>query len=282
MSYTTKIKYYKDDSVFEDGPSHFSGDGQAASKVQPRSPVYSRASEVFNQETYMYPAPALYLGQHDLDVPEAEIYLLRFLIKAPGTEFVIPAKIAFLQALIEQCAAYQKAYFPDYEDRFAYLTVRSGALKSVNEDAFHVDGFQGISVPRHIPEQNYIWANSHPTLFSLQPYFVEPLDPAQHNFHDYFNAHTNKDAAYAINAKGVYIMDPYHVHARPDIPEGTRRCFVRLCFSPVEIRDDTNTVNPWLVRGPYNREDIRNRLSAYQTPEGAHNSQEYGLTPVAA
>ncbi len=80
-----------------------------------------------------------------------------------------------------------------------------------------------------------------------------------------------------MNAQGIYIMDPYHAHARPEILAGTQRTFIRICYSPVEIRDDTNTFNPYLPRGPYNRQDIRNRLVSYREPANKPNSSRYGL-----
>ena len=281
MSYTSTIKYIVPEGLYDEGVVRFdASEGEAQTRITPRNPMYSRAHEDFNHEAYMYPAPPVYLGQRDLDVPEEDLYLLRFLVKQPGSVFTIPQKIQFLQGLIEECAKYQQANFPDYEDRFVYLTVRSGELKSVNEDQFHVDGFQGISVPRHIPEQNYIWANCHPTLMALQPYFMEQLDPAVHNMHDFFDEKTSMDNVYGGFEKGLYIIDPYHVHARPSIPDGTLRSFFRLCFSPVEIRDDTNTVNEHLPRGPYNREDIRNSLVSYGEDPENQNCADYGLLPV--
>lgn len=283
MTYTGNITYFEPEGLYDEGVLRF-GVGQEVcqepSLIMPGNPMYTRAREDFNQEAYMYPAPPVHMGTREIDMPEEDLYLLRFLIKQPGSDFTIPQKIQFLQGIIEECARYQMAHFPDYEDRFVYLTVRSGELKSVNEDQFHVDGFQGISVPRHIPEQNYIWANCYPTLMALQPYFMEQLDPALHNMHDYFHEKTSMDNVYAGRDRGLYIIDPYHVHARPMIPDGTLRSFFRLCFSPAEIRDDTNTVNEHLPRGPYNREDIRNHLGTYQEPEGVPNSSAYGLSPI--
>lgn len=281
MRYTDTITYHQDERLFTGDAIRFSTPEKAMpSKEVPNNPVYKRAHDIFNQEAYMYPAPPIFLGKRQVTLPNDDIYALRLLIKEPKSDFIIPQRMAFLKAIIQESASYQQSHFPDFEDRFAYLTVRSGALKSVNEDRFHVDGFQGISVPRHIPEQNYVWADSYPTTFSLQPYFVEQLDPAQHNFQDYFDEHTKNSNLFSVEAEGLYIIDPYHVHARQIIPEGTQRSFFRICYSPVEIRDDTNTPNPYLPRDPYNREDIRNQLTPYKEPANQFNCKKHGLNPL--
>ncbi len=168
--YTGKITYYEDNTLFDAPEVRFSlqeNEGMSRDKVTPNSPVYRRARECFNQEEYMYPAPPLYLGGKDIQTTEHESYLLRLLIKQPGSDFVLPQKIGYLKDFIQDCSAYQRTHFPEFENRFVYITVRSGPLKSTKEDEFHTDGFQGISVPRHIPEQNYVWVDNNPTLFSM-------------------------------------------------------------------------------------------------------------------
>lgn len=278
MTYTSTVRYIKDPDLFTGGKQVFTPLSEPRRKVDPDSPVYARAARDFTQSEYKYPAPPVFLGAFDITPPAYSIYALRLLISGPGSgDYVIPDRLAFLKDYISSCAAYQAQFFPDYLGRFVYLTVRSGEVLTNRDDEFHVDGFQGISIPRHIPEQNYLWVSSHPTLFSLQPYFVEQLDPAKHNFHSYFEAHTDKRNLYSGVEKGVYIVDPYHVHARPKLPEGMKRTAIRLTFSPVEIRDDSNTVNPWLPRGPYNRNDVRNTLVSY---DGAPTAADSGLVKI--
>lgn len=272
MSYTGNITYYDAADIFNDGVLRFNASDRATATYAPENPIYTRAHDIFNQAAYNQASYPVFMGQRDITFPEQEIYLLRFLIKMPGSDYLIPQKLAFIQDVIAEVAQYQQHNFPNYEERFVYLTVRSGPLKSVNEDEFHADGFQGISIPRHIPEQNYIWADCYPTVFAAQPYNVEDLNPEIHNFHSYFNACTDPAHTYRAEERGLYIIDPYHVHARPTIPAGIQRSFFRLCFSPVEIRDDTNTPNPHLQRGPYNRDDIRNRLKTFDPVRG------WGLT----
>jgi hypothetical protein len=268
MSYTNTITYYPVEKSIFDKVLRFPAVAEMQpQKVAPASPVYERATRDFDHEGFHYPAPPVYLGQVDM-TPPPEQYVLRLLVKAPGTDIFLPMAMAWMLPLLHQSIDYQRAHFPDFDNRFIYITVRSGIVKSQRDDEFHVDGFQGTSVPRHIPEQNYIWSNCHPTEFVLQPFFIDELDPAVHNVHSYLDRMTNPDNIVEVRGNGAYIMDPYHVHRRPQIPAGTERAFIRICYSPVEIKDDTNTFNPWIPMGPYNRGDVRNKLIDYPGDQG--------------
>jgi hypothetical protein len=261
-TYTSTISYFESPHIKWQEPLRFSAaDDSSFQAPEAGNLVVKRAKDIFTQAAYKYTAPALSLGKVDMKPPQGqELFVLRLLIKKPDTEFVMPEELGFLKDFVAETACYQATHFPDYADRFVYMTLRSGLVRSSNDDSFHADGFQGISVPRHIPEQNYIWMDRDPTLFAVQPYFVEHLDPARHDFHEYFNRCTDMANVQQAKAGEAYIMDPYHIHARPVLSADTWRSFVRICYSPVEIRDDTNTPNKWLPMGPYNREDIRNRL----------------------
>jgi len=69
--------------------------------------------------------------------------------------------------------------------------------------------------------------------------------------------------------RSIYLIDPFHVHRKPESRKDGRRFFVRLTFSPIEIRDDSNTINPMIKLGPYNRSDVRDYLR--DVPEGFRN-----------
>lgn len=234
--------------------------------IDPDSPVYARAKKEFSQRSYLYPAPPIFLGQTKIQ-PPTNTFVLRLPIKTPASDWCLPIELSWLEEFVSGCASYQQL-FPQFEERFFYLTVRSGSLKSQNDERFHVDGFQGALVPRHLPEQNYLYADENPTLFALQPYFCEDLDPSKHNVHDFFDAHTNRSLVWSGVPRGVYLFDPYHVHARPTkVVEP--RTMIRLSCLTIEIRDDTNTKNPALPMPTYQKPDPRNYLWQYpiQNPE---------------
>lgn len=269
MAYTSTVKYFTDPVLFADGFYRFDVDRRKRHKIDADNPIYGRGDKVFCQRGYMYPSPPVFMGQLKPAIPIEPVYALRLLLKQPGSEFVVPKSLLFLDEFIRNSSAYQAQFFPNFDERFVYITVRSGPMISNREDMFHADGYQGTAIARHIPEQNYLWANSYPTLFSLQPYFVENLDAGKHNIHEYFDAATDRKNLYEGLEGGIYLIDPMHVHARRAIPEGTIRSVARITYSPVEFRDDTSTVNPELPRGPYNRDDPRNHLWHYaeQNPE---------------
>lgn len=265
-AYTETVNYFTDDTLLRDGFVTFTAGNQPLEKRAPHHPIYDRACRDFSQEYYQYPSPPVDLGAFELTPPVEPVYALRLLIRQPDdTLFHLPTRLGFLQNYIQHCTAYQTQYFPDTAARFVYLTVRSGPVISSRDDEMHVDGFQGVSVPRHIPEQNYLWASSHATLYSVQAYFVDDLDPARHNLHEYLERVTDRSRLIASTARHIYLIDPYHPHARPALPASISRTVVRLTFSPVEIRDDSNTLNPRLPRGPYNRDDVRNQLVPFRS-----------------
>lgn len=147
--------------------------------------------------------------------------------------------------------------------QFVYITVRSGPVVSVTDDLWHVDGFS-MRVP-HPPEQNYIWSNCHGTEW-LDQEFVLPsdFDPMRHNIHQYFQDRARPENIRVLEPHVLYGIDPYVVHRRPQVPAGVFRTFFRISFVPIEIEDDTCTVNPYLPREkPYARKDIRERLARY-------------------
>ena len=75
MTYTSTIRYIVPEGLYDQGVVRFDvGNGlpEETARVMPRNPMYSRATEDFNHEVYMYPAPPVYLGQRDLDVPDED------------------------------------------------------------------------------------------------------------------------------------------------------------------------------------------------------------------
>lgn len=145
---------------------------------------------------------------------------------------------------------------------YVYVTVRSGIVRSVTDDLWHVDGFS-MRYP-HKPEQNYIWSDWYGTEVLPQQFKIpDDFDPFRHNIHQYFqdNATAYREV---LKSMHLYQIDPYIVHRRPRVPDCTQRTFLRISFVPIEIEDDTCAVNPLMPpRKPYGREDIRKNLIRY-------------------
>jgi hypothetical protein len=167
---------------------------------------------------------------------------------------------------------YHRQHYSANADCFVYLTVRSSTydeLKNSKTTDWHIDGFQGSRIPRHLIEQDVFWTNVLPTQFTLQPFFCEGLDPSRHDISDFFDR--NIDERYCVSAKtnALYLVTPYNVHRRiPALPFVGKRIFVRINFSPVLIDDRTNTMNPAFDSFELSeRVDVRNFLWAYHADE---------------
>jgi hypothetical protein len=129
---------------------------------------------------------------------------------------------------------------------FTYITVRVGDKQHATLTDWHVDGFSTRIT--HIPEQNYIWADQHPTeVCPMRVSFPADFDPLKHNIHKYLAQYAREEDVVRLRPRAVYAMDPYILHRAPTY-EG-RRAFVRISFTPIEIRDRNNTENPLMPKG---------------------------------
>lgn len=188
-------------------------------------------------------------------------YILRMMIRGPGhANFQIPPELEWIRPSVELVNRYQDKMF-DYRP-YVYVTVRSGIVSSTTDDVWHVDGFS-TRVP-HVPEQNYIWSDKHPTEVLDQTFSIpSSFDPLVHNIHQYFQDRAHPTCIHSLQEKHIALIDPYVVHRRPWVRRMTSRCFFRISFLPIEIEDDTCTPNPLLPRRTYNRPDIRKTLVRY-------------------
>lgn len=175
-------------------------------------------------------------------------------------EYVIPKELEWVRPLIELCDSNQKLI--GIRQPFVYITIRSGLVESVTDDLWHVDGFsQNIT---HLPEQNYIWSNNYPTEY-VTKLFDFPIDfnGLKHNIHLFFQDNIDDKDILLMNKNTIYCLDPYVIHRRSPISNNKNRCFIRLSYTPIEIEDINNTINPLLFTN-YKRDgvkDIRNKLS---------------------
>lgn len=205
--------------------------------------------------------------------PQTEQHILRMMVQAPKSEgyLRIPAELEWLRRVITFCTIRQGRM--EIHNQYIYVTVRHGIVRSVTDDLWHVDGFSMRTA--HIPEQNYIWTSTSPTEVLDQSILLPPdFDPMRHNIHSYFQDVAKEENTKALESGALYCIDPYVIHRRPKIQADLWRTFFRVSFVPIEIEDDTCTINPLIPRArPYARADIRAQLSRY-TPR-----QNYTSTP---
>ena len=184
------------------------------------------------------------------------------LIKTSFSEFLIPEELKWCEQLINDAYDYQLNN--EIRQPFCYLTIRSGIVNTSKDDEWHVDGFS-MNVT-HIPEQNYIWANCFPTeIFNKKFKIPEDFNPFEHNIHLFFqDSIGQEDKIKVAKPNHLYCIDPYVVHRRPPISSETQRTFVRISFTPIEINDINNTINPLLPTN-YTRDGVsyRNTLTRY-------------------
>ena len=193
--------------------------------------------------------------------PQSPQFILRMMVRTPNSNgFQIPDELLWLKPVIERTNSVQLSN--GISNPFVYVTVRSGNVITKTDDLWHVDGFS-MRTP-HVPEQNYIWTDVYGTEVLEQEFKLpDDFDPMGHNLHQYFQDRACTPAR-TLEPKKLWAIDPYVIHRRPSLPETVWRTFFRISFVPIEIEDDTCTVNPLIPRlKPYGREDIHLRLQRY-------------------
>ena len=194
-----------------------------------------------------------------LTPPDEPQFVLRMPIQVPEKAGLhIPLDLQWSESFVRECQHVQNTM----RDRHAYvyITVRHGPMCTTTDDLWHVDGFS-MRIP-HLPEQDYLWTDRHPTEALLQPQRLpKSFHPLRHNIHHNFQDTANQSNVVTLESGRCYLMDPHVVHKRPQIPKGLWRTFVRVSFVPIPIRDNTNTCNPLLPLQPGSDSlDIRLRL----------------------
>lgn len=223
------------------------------------SNIHIRSKYLLNTLTpFGYPPDPL-IPMH-LKPPEERQYVLRMLVRDAGfSTLYLPCELEWLRRFIEVCDMYQT---PIRNHRYTYVTVRHGQVTSREDDQWHVDGFS-MRYP-HVPEQSYIWADSHPTEFLDQKIQIpSDFDPLVYNLHWYIQDVADITKKWTSKEKHIFRIDPYVIHRRPWVGVGTKRTFVRVSYVPIEIQDNTNTPNPLLPSGPYNQTDLSDSLVRY-------------------
>lgn len=241
--------------------------------IDPTHPSYSDANSDFSQDKFKFPYLPLYLGQHEIEnVETINTNVLRLIIREgdENGKIFLPSELLVLKDLILENINYHRQFYAANKDAFIYLTVRTchyNDLYYSNSKTWHIDGFQGSKTKRHIVEQNLIWCNKLATEFLMKPMFCEGLNPSRHNINDFFEKNSDGGLTYKIRENGLYFMNPYNIHRVSSDQFFGKRVFVRLNFSPVEIVDPTNTINPMLPRDSSDIRDVRDFLSPYTIDE---------------
>ena len=232
----------------------------------PKNELITRHFEEFNHKFYKQVVKPTVVQHFPISPEHIETFnvnVLRLLIKdVCSDEMYLPNELLIFKHLISRCCYQYARLFPDLYNSFVYITVRTTDKENYykNSSTWHVDGFQGSRIKRHKPEINFIWCNDFGTEFALEAYNVDNFDYSKFNINSYFRDYTIGNDIMKCEPECIYIMDPYMVHRSPEGDFASKRVFLRLNVSPVEIEDYTNTVNPMLPKQYAPRVDIRDTL----------------------
>jgi hypothetical protein len=242
--------------------------------VDPEHPSYVDSTLDFSQNKFKYPYLPLYLGDYDIpDIDSINLNVLRLMIRenSEHNSVYLPKELLPFKNFILENINYHRQYHSINKDCFIYITVRSSTYDELfykNSSTWHIDGFQGSRIKRHIIEQDIFWCNISPTDFSLQPYFCEYLNSSKHDVNQFFESRHDSRFLIKSKPKSTYLVTPYNVHRVNKDKFDGKRVFIRLNFSPVLIEDFTNTVNPALSQYVFEqRRDVRDFLRNYELNE---------------
>lgn len=242
--------------------------------IEPMHPSYNDSKIDFSQEKFKYPYLPLYLGKFEIDNSEnIDLNVLRLMIRenSDNNSIYLPKELLPLKDFILENINYHRQHYSINKDCFIYITVRSCTYDELfykNSSEWHIDGFQGARIKRHIIEQDAFWCNKNPTEFLIQPFFCEILNPSKHDINDFFEKNADDRFIVKSEKNSIYFNTPYNIHrVNKDKFEG-KRLFIRLNFSPVLIEDSTNTNNPAFEKYIFNkRRDVRDFLRSYTIDE---------------
>ena len=205
-------------------------------------------------EGYRYKSHPIDLGFLNIKSPQNTLKILRMMI-FDGERWRIPRVLHWIWPAIEFGITKE-----EYD--FCYVTVRHGVVDYITDDKWHVDGFSMRT--SHIPETNYIWTDHSSTEWLDQKFeFPYSFDPLKHNIHWYIQDHADDHAIKQMKPRHIYRITPYTPHRRPPNTSRTWRTFIRVSFTPIEIKDDTCTRNPLFEPRVYNSVDFRDSLERW-------------------
>jgi hypothetical protein len=243
------------------------------------SPIIRALNTVWDLREFRTPRRPVSLGilpseQHAVFAPGMP-RTLDMPIKFPGSDFRLPETFARLAPLIQIVADYEAVINADcYDEYYCYLTVDQGLVaegKLQREAPCHVDGFQGARWnPKVRCNHTYTLSDRLPTVYYVQPFALEHLDEARHNFFWEMNrqvAETRSAHAWQPEPYQLTLMDCYSVHRGTSAPEPMYRTFLRLSFE-VRIFDRLGNAHNPLFRyhWPMVPRDIEGlNLVAYDT-----------------
>lgn len=221
------------------------------------NPIIQNLNKVWDLKNFKIPRNLVSLGELAWEEgvsfsKSTGIRILDMPIKFPGSEFRVPQELQPFLPVIQRVANYEARVNPQcYDEYYCYISVDQQLVKAGNlqrEAPAHVDGFQGARWNPNVRcNHTYVISDHIPTVYYIQPFELDMLDEAKHNFFWEFNrqvAATNSTFAWRPRPYELNMMDCYTVHRGDEAAVDTFRTWVRLSFE-VRIFDRLgNAHNP--------------------------------------
>lgn len=203
----------------------------------------------------MYGKATKCVGHHYMDLGEV-MYYLYLPIAMPGATFDIrlPPNLARCRELVERTIAHAHM-MRDTRGDYVYISARKGWAtpdNPLNRPGWHCDGFG-------TDDLNYVWWKGPGTRFAIQSFAAIEADHVRSMAQ--FEEQVVADNVWSPPESGVYMIDPYVVHATPIIaPPGCWRQYVKISFSKERYNLENNSHNylfdySWKL---HTREALRN------------------------
>jgi hypothetical protein len=286
MSYSdhTKVSQirYSRTLISDIDPMEFTPERLWTPVIDEENIAYNSLFKPFSLKQYLYPRPPIDMGLVN-GYDTNEVNVLRMPLKFPGTNYRVPQDLKPLYEMIKRAAEYETWINPDHDKAFCHITVDHSTVPAGQYHrypGFHGDGVQGTKItPKINVEHSYILTNNPCTEFCLQPFFLQHLDEAKHNFFLEMDRQAKDVNIYRTLPFHMYLIDPYMVHRSPKMVQDTTRIFIRITYTFSELQHPKNTVNPLFNGQDYaKRVDIRQNLTANEFEVPFHL---YGLSQVS-
>jgi hypothetical protein len=274
------IGYQSEDKIYDikyespclslDGGKTYTPKGLWTPVIDPDNIAYYTLFKTFNTSNFLSPRLPIDMGLvNNSDHWYCNTNVLRMPIKFPNTEYRVPKECKFLMPLIKRAANYESFINPRHDECFTHITFDKATIDGGQYHrfpGFHVDGLQGAKLsPKTRIEHSYILVSAPATEFCLQPFFVNHLDEAKHNFFLEFDKQAKETNVYSSLPNHLYLVDPYMVHRSPKITSAINRVVVRITYAFTELKHPKNTINPLFDGQIYdNRLDIRQELTSFE------------------
>lgn len=261
---------YNSPELSTDDSISYKSQGLWTPTIDPDNVAYYTLFKPFNVNNFLSPRLPIDMGFMDTSqLFDNKLNVLRMPLKFPSTDYRIPKELSALFPLISRCAEYESFINKDHDRCFCHITFDHSVVEPGlyhRYPGFHGDGIQGTKLtPKEIVEHSYILTSNPATEFCLQPFFLNHLDEAKHNYFLEFDKQARENNIYSSLSGHLYMIDPYMVHRSPLIKNKVDRLFVRITYAFTELQHPKNTLNPLFEGQQYEkRVDIRKNLCRHE------------------